>query len=223
MDSQIEKALIAALSNYAAVVGKQEEQAVAQLATVFRAEGDFLEKVKLMDQAFDRFPEFEDLREVVFDLLMMNFLSADVQRLEADYLDSPEWEVIEEDTLDRGTELLNILLYIHECHDNDIEPDLDDFLKEFLLVEEDEFQDEHRIYESLIANQLLVDSDYKEIARIAGQIDEEEEMATLFYPVMSFFNEPAPSEALFAQYLAASEDKGHDAAIYALLSAFNKK
>jgi hypothetical protein len=46
-------------------------------------------------------------------------------------------------------------LYINECHDEDIKPGLEDFLKEFLLVEEDEFQDEFHIYEDLISNQQL--------------------------------------------------------------------
>jgi len=65
--------------------------------------------------------------------------------LEEDYLDSPEWEDIEEETLDRGTELLNLLLYLNECEEEDIVPELDDYLKEFLLVYEDEFQDEYTI------------------------------------------------------------------------------
>src|SRR5690606_41557779 len=83
-------------------------------------------------------------------MLIINFIAEDVQKLEEDYLESEEWEQIEEDTLDRGTELLNVFLYLKECADDEIEADLDDYLKEFLLVEEDEFQDEHRIYEKVI-------------------------------------------------------------------------
>ena len=45
------------------------------------------------------------LREIFFDLLLINFFSADVKKLEEDYLDTPEWEEIEEQTLDRGTEV----------------------------------------------------------------------------------------------------------------------
>ncbi len=66
-------------------------------------------------RVFDENPKIEPLREVFFDLLLINFFSADVKKLEDDYLESAEWEQIEEKTLDRGTELLNLLLYLNEC------------------------------------------------------------------------------------------------------------
>src|SRR5690606_40187841 len=85
-------------------------------------------------------------------------------------------DLIEEETIDRGSEMLNILLYLRECADDDIEPSLEDFLKEFLLVEEDEFQDEYRIYEKLIANQILIESDFAAAAQVAKTLTEEEEL-----------------------------------------------
>src|SRR6201999_586870 len=106
----------------------------------------------------------------------INFFSADVKKLEEDYLDSAEWEEIEQQTLDRGTELLNLLLYLNECRDEEIEPDLDDYLKEFLLVDEDEFQDEHRIYEPVIENQILMESPVSEIAKDAGKLPQDSEL-----------------------------------------------
>ena len=48
-----------------------------------------------------------------------------------------------------------------------------------LLVDEDEFQDEHRIYEDVIANQILVDSSYEEIAKVAGNLPEFAELKEL--------------------------------------------
>ena len=50
--------------------------------------------------------------------LLINFLNEDIRKLEEDYLDSPEWEKIEESTIDRGTELLNLLLYLHLSYIN---------------------------------------------------------------------------------------------------------
>src|SRR3546814_10097845 len=110
-----------------------------------------------------------------------------------DYLETPEWEAIDDKTGHRGTELLNILLYLRECHDNMIQPTLDDFLKEFLLVEEDEFQDEHEVYESVIAGQMLVESSYEQIAEAARDVREDAEIKELFYPLMSFFMDTDPS------------------------------
>src|SRR5690606_35695736 len=121
------------------------------LQLAFDKEAPFIERVQSLDEAFNDHQRFEELPEIYFDLLMVNFFAEDVKKLEEDYLDSPEWEAIEEEAIDRGTELLNMFLYLQECEDDVIDPSLDDYLKEFLLVEEDEFQDEYAIYEKVIA------------------------------------------------------------------------
>src|SRR5690606_1373443 len=214
MDNQIQRSLKAAISLYAQQSGADSGGLADGLVQVFAAETPFMDKVARMDALVDDFPGFEELREVLFDLLLMNFFMDDIKKLEEDYLDSEEWEAIEEETIDRGTELLNMLLYIRECQDEGLEPELGDYLKEFLLVDEDEFQDEHRIYEPMIANQLLVDSDFSAIARAASAVDEDSELATIFYPVLSFFSEPHFSGATFNTYVQAAPDKPMDAAVY---------
>ncbi|MNL35035.1 hypothetical protein D3C87_1570430 [compost metagenome] len=153
---------------------------------------------------------------------MINFFANDVKKLEEDYLDSEEWADIEEETIDRGTELLNLLLYINECHDEKIKPELDDFLKEFLLVEEDEFQDEFHIYEDLISNQQLVDSSVEDICSHAGMIEVAEEMEELFVPFMVFFHQPKANAEVIADLNSYSANKEFDIAVYALISAFNE-
>ncbi len=222
MDQQIHKALETCLQNYAAQAQLEVAGVWAQLVDLFESDSAFLDKVAQSDTVFDDHPRFEELREVVFDLLLMNFFAADVAKLEADYLESEAWDAIEEQTIDRGTELLNLLLYFRECVDETIEPQLDDYLKEFLLVDEDEFQDEHRIYEPVIANQLLIDSSYGEIAEVASKIPENQELTDLFYPIMSFFYEQQPSDADWAAYAAESKNPAFDKAIYGLLVAYNR-
>src|SRR5690606_30758238 len=113
----------------------------ALLVDAFVSASGFLGNVAQMDAVFDHHPRFQELRQVAVALVLMNVLAADVDKLESDYLESDAWEAIEEQTIDRGTELLNLLLYFRECADEDIEPQLSDYLKEFLLVDEDEFQD----------------------------------------------------------------------------------
>jgi hypothetical protein len=222
MNPQIEKALKASIQEYAAASNQKSDVFGRRVAEAFKSDRPYLEKVDLLDRVFDDFIHFDDLREVYFDLLLINFFAVDVAKLESDYLESPEWEDIENRTIDRGTELLNVLLYLRECKDEKIDADLDDFLKEFLLVEEDEFQDEHRIYEPFIANQILVDSTYEEIAKVAGKLDPDQEVADLFYPVMSFFSESEPTEAQFEEFVNYSKNKAFDAAIYALILAYNQ-
>jgi hypothetical protein len=187
---------------------------------VFASGEDFMAKTNMLDEIFDDYPELEALREVFFDLLLINFFSADVKKLEEDYLDSPEWEEIEEQTLDRGTELLNLLLYLNECDEEDIEPGLEDYLKEFLLVDEDEFQDEYRIYEPVIANQILVDSPVGEIGKAAAQVPEDSELKELFYPMMCFFQNTAPSAEEKTAIADQAPSKDFDMAVLEILTSF---
>jgi len=221
MDQQIYNALEKCLRAYADTAQLERSDVFTRLAGVFDSDGEFLDKMAQVDAVFDDYPRFEELREVVFDLLLMNFFAADVAKLEDDYHESEAWEEIEEQTIDRGTELLNLLLYFRECADEQIEPELSDYLKEFLLVDEDEFQDEHRIYEPVIANQLLIDSSYNEIAEVRSKIPENQELADLFYPIMSFFYEPRPSDAEWEEYAAESTNPAFDNAVYGLLVAYN--
>lgn len=222
MNVKIARAVTQGLETYAANEGHDHQELLNQLLQAFDAQKSFLEKVDLLDAAFDDHMRFDELREVCFDLLLMNFFSEDVQKLEEDYLDSPEWESIEDQTIDRGTELLNIFLYLRECADDEIEPELEDYLKEFLLVDEDEFQDEHRIYEKVIANQILVDSSYAEIAKVAETVDNQDELYEVFYPMMSFFSESNPSEKQLEEYKSAALNKSLDLALYQIIINYNK-
>jgi hypothetical protein len=221
MDSKVQSALVASLDKFAAISGKDSVNLEQELIDVFSKDLGFLEKLEEFDEVFDQHPSFDELREVFFDLLMINFFASDVLKLEEDYLDSDEWADIEEETIDRGTELLNLLLYINECHDERIKPELGDFLREFLLVEEDEFQDEYHIYEDLISNQQLADSSIEDICSHKGMIELGEEMEMLFVPFMSFFNQPKANPDAFKDLEEFSTDKEFDTAVYALITEFN--
>lgn len=223
MDSKVESALVASLDKFAAISGNDSIKLEQDLTDVFNKDLGFLEKVEEFDEVFDEHPAFEQLREVYFDLLMINFFASDIKKLEEDYLETDEWADIEEQTIERGTELLNLLLYINECHDEQIKPELGDFLREFLLVEEDEFQDEYHIYEDLISNQQLAESSIEDICSHKGMIELGEEMEELFVPFMSFFNQPKANAEAFKELEQFSADKEFDSAVYALISVFNEK
>jgi hypothetical protein len=223
MNKSIKEAMLSALGQFASV-NNQDHEAFSQiLVDVFSAEKAYLDKVASLDAAFDDHSLFEPLRELFFDLLLINFFNEDVRKLEEDYLDSPEWEKIEEKTIDRGTEILNLLLYLQECQDEEIEPELSDFLREFLLVDEDEFQDEHRIYEEVIANQILVESSLKEVARVSSTLAEDSELKELFYPMIGFFRDPDPADEDPNEFIKYSENPDFDSAVYALLISFNNQ
>ncbi|MGV8878275.1 MAG: hypothetical protein ACOH2A_04510 [Sphingobacteriaceae bacterium] len=218
---KIKDAISASLQAFATVTPVDVDKITEELYGVFDIETDFLSKVKALDIVFDDYPKIESLREVFFDLLLVNFFSADIKKLDEDYLDSAEWEKIEEKTLDRGTELLNVLLYLNECDDEEIEPGLEDYLKEFLLVEDDEFQDEHRIYEQMIANQALMESSVEEIGNVARSVPEDSEIKELFYPVMCFFYEVKPSEEVKESIKTNAVSPNFDLAVLAIVYQFN--
>ena len=209
MEANIKAAVEAGILNYGKVDGiSTAPEFLEKIIAVFNTEASYLEKLELLDQSFNDYPLFDELREVYVDLLLMNFFSNDVLKLEDDYLDSEEWEAIEDETIDRGTELLNIFLYLGECKDDEIEPELDDFLKE---------------YEDIIANQIVVDSPYAEIAKVGKGLNSRSEVYELFYPIMSFFSELKPSEKQFEEYAEASSNKAFDIALYQIISTYYNK
>ncbi|MDB5008736.1 MAG: hypothetical protein JWQ84_567 [Mucilaginibacter sp.] len=220
IDPKVKTAMEAALTAFSKYNTFDAKPFASVFGDIFGSEEDFLSKAGMLDEVFDEYPPMEPLREVFFDLLMINFFSADVKKLEEDYLDSPEWEEIEEETLDRGTELLNVLLYLNECVDEDIEPGLDDYLKEFLLVDEDEFQDEYAIYEPVIENQILIESPVTEISKVADSLPEDSELKELFYPLMCFFQNTGPSEQEKNNIAGASQNKDFDMAVLEILISF---
>ncbi|MBK0383509.1 hypothetical protein I5M32_11125 [Pedobacter sp. SD-b] len=222
MDNKVKNALESLLNTFSALENVPAQQELSKLNQIFNGDEDFMTKLMLMDKVFDHSPKLDAVREITFDLLLINFFAEDTKKLDEDYLDSPEWEKIEEETLDRGTELLNLLLYLNECKDEEIDPSLDDYLKEFLLVDEDEFQDEHRIYEDVIANQMLMESSMEEIARVSKSLDEESEIREIFYPMMAFFYETEPSDTDQKKFKDLSEDPAFDAAILSLILSFNQ-
>lgn len=226
MDPNVEITLIAALkgfeagkkSSYRGVI-EYDEAFFEKLVAVFELDVPFLQKAAALDRVIEDQEDAKVLQEVLFDLLMIHFFTTDVKRLDPDYLESSEWEKIEDQTLDRGTELLNVLLYLRECEEENIVPELGDFLKEFLLVEEEEFQDECAIYEDMIANQALMESSVAEIARIAEKVDKDSELRDLFYPVMVFFYEPEPADEDLKSAFKHSGNRPFDMAVLSMLCA----
>lgn len=222
MDNKVQLALEALFNTFSSLENVPAQQELKKMQNLFNGDEDFMTKLLIMDKAFDDSPALDPIREVTFDLLMINFFAEDAKKLDSDYLDSPEWEKIEDETLERGTELLNLLLYLRECDDEEIDPSLDDYLKEFLLVEEDEFQDEHRIYEDVIAHQILMESNLEEIARVSKSLDEESEIRDLFYPLMAFFFNTEPSDQELKTFKNLSEDPAFDAAILNMIINYNQ-
>lgn len=161
------------------------KQAFSAFENLFTNSDDFLTKVKDFDQLIDQHHVLNDVAEYMFDLLMVHHLENNQQ--DEDYFDTKEWLDIEDKTIERGTELLNLFLYISESKETESPISLEDFLHEFLLVDEDEFQDEHRIYEPLIEHQEVGEAEMKSIRAIEQNILPSSEIKELFVPIVLFF------------------------------------
>lgn len=159
---------------------------MAETEPVFKSKEPFLTKVKLFDQAVNQHPTFAPVAGYMFDLLMSAHLEA--HQSDERYFDSMDWQEIEDRTLERGTELLNILLYLAEAKEHEVDIELDDFLNEFLLIDEDEFQDEHHIYEALIDHADIVDESPAVIIEAVKSIGDAGELEGLLLPFLLFFN-----------------------------------
>ena len=165
------------------------QQVCKACLTIFEDQDqDFLKRVKALDELFLQNPNLEPIHEFVFDLLLVKQLSA--ENKPESFFDSPEWDHIEDKTIDRGTELLNLFLYLSEAKEADVEISLDDFLNEFLLVDEDEFQDELSIYEPFIVNEDILEAELSSIKEIQLSIKDENPIKPLFLPLVLFFQEP---------------------------------
>lgn len=161
------------------------KEAFSNFEKLFENTDDFLVKVKSFDQLIDQHNVLKDVEEYMFDLLMVYHLEN--HQKDEDYFDTKEWLDIEDKTIERGTELLNLFLYISESKETDAEISLEDFLHEFLLVDEDEFQDEHRIYEPLIEYTELGEAEMESIRDIETNISPSSEIKDLFVPIVLFF------------------------------------
>jgi hypothetical protein len=90
-----------------------------------------------------------------------------------------------------------------------------------LLVDEDEFQDEYRIYEPVIAHQILMESPVAEISKVAAKLPEDSELKELFYPMMCFFQNTNTTEAVKSTIAENAVNKQFDMPVFCILEAFN--
>lgn len=160
---------------------------LSPLAQVYDAPGVFRDKWSQLNAWMDSHQELDELEPYLFDLLVASFVSLENALLPEGYFDSPEWAEIEEETADCGSEWLNLLVYLEDCRMNEMEPEVEDFLNEFLLVEEDGFQDEYEIYETFIVLQGLVGESDADILKTSRQSDSGE-LGPLLLVMLLFFS-----------------------------------
>lgn len=193
-----------------------------KLGALYVSDEPFLKKIKQLDQLIEEFKLKEDAGELVFDVLLYNFFSEDSQRLGESFFDSKEWEQIEGSIMDRGTEMMNLMLYLSECNDSNIESSLDDYLDEYLTGEEDFDTEEFEVYEAIIKNrEAIVEGDLKTIVEIAGK-NSNSMLFDQLLPIMVFFETQSEVDEKFETIRLYGSNPSFQNPFLAVLLELNK-
>lgn len=200
------------------------EKLKAAIGTLLDTEGKGIALFKEVDALIDAYPAFEELREYIIDVCVVKLLQELEEEVDEESddeaFDSPEWEKIEAAAAERGTELLNALIYIKDCRLNEAEPSMEDFLYDFLLAGEDDFQEEMAIYEPFVRQMDLVDAPLKQLIE-AGNNQRDNELSDLFTPMLLFFRDPkSQSGKITLNILEHSAEPELHCALHNLLVSF---
>ncbi|HCS20048.1 MAG TPA: hypothetical protein DIW47_05715 [Bacteroidetes bacterium] len=198
---------------------KEGDQLLERLTTLLSRSGDFKSKLADLEKSLDDHPAFEPLYHYLFDLLMLSFIASDAAQLDENYLDSEEWMKIEDETSDRGSELLNLYIYLSEAYEQEIPVDLNDYLTEFLLADDDLYQDDFFIYEEIISNEDIAEASISEIVQL-GENVKTEELTEIFVPLLAFFITHESREEVKKTILHSQHQKALHLALYGTLCAF---
>ena len=128
----------------------------------------------------------DDFAELIFDIILFDFFD-DNKKHEPNYFESKDWLKIENQILDKGTELFNLLLYLRECTDNDLTISLNDYIDEYLMCEDDFESIETQYYEDIIRNREQL---YSNDLNLYVQIAEKNQNGPLedqLLPILLFF------------------------------------
>lgn len=161
-------------------------------------------------------------REFLFDLLYITWLSRQEEAGNTDWMDSPEWQRLEDKLAERGTELLTLLMYLQEVIDSNLKANLDDFLEQFITDDEMDFQDDLEVYEEVVVNRDWLDLTYAEMVKKTEAIENETAIPEVFAPLFCFFKSPEKAQINLFATLAAGGNVGRNLPIVLTLLLFYK-
>jgi hypothetical protein len=156
------------------------EKHLIALEQIIITDKKFEERVANLDAWIGQNPNFDALGDYLFDLLMAQFIRT--EGTSETFFDSKEWDKIEDEYADRGTELLDAITYLDESQEIEVEPSIEDFIFEYLLVENDPDKETLILYEPLIRHKELVD----------GML--ENTLGPMLQALLVFFSEPKDVE-----------------------------
>ena len=209
----------AAFQSFAAQVQLTNEE-IQGIQGVFSMEtGKELEAQALLQKWLVNHPNCLPYGSYLFDLLLTEFIFKGSQ-ISEEFFETEEWEAIEDSFAEEGSELLNLLLYLAEAVDTDSEISLDDYLDDFLLVDEDEFQDEHEIYREVILLRNQIDSAFPPMMEVLMKKKDVSPLGSMFIPLFVLFYYPEELEFASAQLAKYADSLEEEQAVFAMIRGF---
>lgn len=209
----------AAFQSFAAQIQLSNEE-IQSIQPVFSMEsGKELEAQAQLQSWLVNHPQCLPYGPFLFDLLLTAFIFKG-SLISEEFFETEEWEAIEDSFAEEGSELLNLLLYLAEAVDTQSEISLDDYLDDFLLVDEDEFQDEHEIYREVILMRNQIDSAFPPMMEVLMKKKDESPLGSMFIPLFVLFYYPDELEFATAQLAKYSDKLEEEQAIFAMIRGF---
>jgi len=195
---------------------------VKSLLNILSNAKDLAQSVKQLDALVAEDQTLQPHKEYFFDLLYVSWLSWQESQGNDDWMDSPEWQRLEEKLAERGTEMLTMLMYLQEVVDSDLKANLDDFLEQFLIDEEMDFQEDLEVYEEVLTNRAWLDLTFAEMIKKAESIEAETAIPELFTPLFCFFKSPEKAQINLLATLGAGGNTTRNLAVVLALLGFYK-
>ncbi len=168
---------------YLEKIGNQNVLQALSIQSLFEKETDGDELISKLDARCDSNDLLDPLREYWMDLAIL--VEIEKNQNDEGIPETPEWLAYEDRNIDRGTEMLNIWVYLKDCVFLETEPEIEDFLFDFLLVDEEDFQEEFLIYEVMVENIENVTASPAQLAKLRPEPNHE--LHDVFVPIMLFF------------------------------------
>lgn len=183
---------------------------------------DLGQSVKQLDALVAEDATLRPYTEYFFDLLYVSWLSWQESQGNDDWMDTPEWQRMEEKLAERGTEMLTMLMYLQEVLDSDLKANLDDFLEQFLIDEEMDFQEDLEVYEEVLSNRAWLDLTFAEMVKKTEAIEDETAIPELFTPLFCFFKSPEKAQINLLATLGSGGNTPRNLAVVLALLGFYK-
>ncbi len=160
-----------------------------EVKAIFEIE-DFEKAYESLDKILDERPELGLQANVLIDLLVSNTLAASEENMDNEELEEKIDDIFETN----GSEAFSMYFYLQEALDEHLEVSFEDFLNEFLLIQDDDYQDEYEIYEPLLKYQEITDETFPVLVETIEKAVEETELEDVGTAMMAFFKLPKDFE-----------------------------